>query len=1377
MKLIRLFLLQLLILSVVSSSKIAYATEYPSKISFQNIMEHRDIPSGEVVALLQDHEGFMWFGSRNALLRFDGYDYLSVQVFNSQTNNTTSVNHIVDLLADSRQDMWVATRSGLLRYDRSKERLSRLQQNNGQPNRTYFDTVNAIEESPTGEILAGAFSGLAIIDPSTLNITTLSHNSDDPTSLPSNEIFEVYRDPNNEIWLGTNLGLSRLDWKTKTCVNFIPDPAHPGSQVDNAVADIQMDREGQLWLAVQNGVYRFNPKTGVFKRYLNDTDNPHGYWGKITRDIFMDSRGIVWIGTDNNGLNIYNYERDEFIHHVYDERKFGAISSNSIRRIFEDKRGDIWVGVYPAGVNFHDRSTAAITTYSYHPTDGLMGVLAETVVEDKEGNLWVGSGGVTRINRRDGTKKNYRNTEGPNAGIASNGVISGLVDSDNDIWFGTWADGFFKYNRPQDRFDQIPFDATLAGNGQRHSSVLNDQSVWHLYEDKQKNIWVSTHLGGLSKYNKHTGQFTNYTSIESDGTTLSNKLVWTTLEDSKGRFWVGTAHGLNLMDRDKGTFRRYVSDGTADSITNNSVLSIYEDKKGRLWFGTDGGLHGFNQEKQTFTLVDQMDKFSDKSIRSIVDDNDGNLWMGTNHGFVMFNPDTNFVKNYRRINGKKVEGFATGAALFTSRGEVVLGSNNGLRILDMKNLEINHVAPPVVLTDFRVFTHSVQVDGPDGLIKSVINETDEIILDYKKNMIAFSFAALNFRDPEKNQYAYKLEGFDDSWREIGNQRTASYTNIAPGTYRLRVRASNNDGVWNDTGTSLVIHQLPPPWKTWWAYIIYSGMAAAFVLLLLQKQRRKRQLIEAQNRQLELAVAERTAQLREKNEAIQAMLSNMRQGLFTIVGDGTIHPEYSKYLEEIFASRELAGMNAFELLFSRADIDADTLEQVKYAFETIIGEESLNFDINAHLLLSDYAAKFNQQVKSLSLDWSPIVGEGDIVNKLMVSVRDVTQLKQMEAEARDKKRELALISQLIAVSPGQYAVFSRSTAQFLAQCRSSIEALQQYDAGIVALVFRNLHTIKGNARTYGLSYLGEVVHAVEAEFSNLKFTPPSQWRQENLLGELSRVEMIFTEYERTYFAVLGRGENNSVADNNTSWATQQTLNVLQTTLVQLKARFPQVAASNLLIPIETLLNAADSVPFAQVLEPIIQSLDSLSASLLKPCPRVVINAANIRIYNSAQPMLADVFTHILRNALDHGIEPAQQRRAVNKPEAGTIEIGTQVQGPALLLSIKDDGGGLNLDKLYATAQAFGYLAKDTAVLNRDVAQLIFNSGLSTKEQASDISGRGVGMDAIREFLRKAHGEVELRLLDIDPDICSIGQGAMAHFELLISLPASMYCLET
>lgn len=1366
-------LLLILISNVVWRQNIVCASEYPSTISFQNIMENLDIPSGEVVALLQDHDGFMWLGSRNALLRFDGYEYLSVQVFDSQTKNTTSINHIVDLIEDSRQDMWVATRSGLLRYDRSKERLYRLQQKNGLPNRIYFDTVNAIAESPTGEILAGAFSGLAIIDPISLDITTLTHNPEDPASIASNEVFEVYRAPNNEIWIGTNLGISRLNWKTKTWENFVPDPTHPGSQVDNTVSDIQMDREGQLWLAVQNGVYRFNPKTGVFKRYLNDTDHPHGYWGKITRDIFMDSRGIVWIGTDNNGLNIYSYERDEFIHYVYDERKFGSLSSNAIRCIFEDRQGDIWVGVYPAGVNFHDRSTAAITTYSSHPTDGLMGVIAETVVEDSEGNLWVGSGGVTRFNRRENTLQNYKKTDAK-VGIASDSVISGLVDSDNDIWFGTWGDGFFKYDREKDHFDQIPFDATLAGNGQRYSTVLNDQSVWHLYEDKHKNIWVSTHLGGLSKYNKHTGEFTNYTSVESDGTTLSNKLVWTTLEDSEGKFWVGTAHGLNLMDREKGTFKRYVSDGTTGSLTNNSVLSIYEDKKGRLWFGTDGGLHTFDRGKQIFTQVDQKREFSDKSIRSIVDDNDGNLWMGTNHGIVMYNPDTKVVQNYRRLNGKKIEGFATGAAIFTDRGEVVLGGNNGVRIIDVKRLEPNHVAPPVVLTDFRLFTNSVAVDAPDGLIKSVINQTDTIVLDYKKNMISFGFAALNFRDPDKNQYAYKLEGFDDAWREIGNQRTAAYTNIAPGTYRLSVRASNNDGVWNDTGKSIVIRQLPPPWKTWWAYSVYFCLSVALVFLLVKNQLRKQQWTQEQNRQLERVVAERTLQLQEKNEAIQAMLSNMRQGLFTIVRDGTIHPEYSKYLEEIFASQKLAGINALELLFSRAQIGPDILAQNKYAFEAIIDEESLNFDLNAHLLLSDYDATFGAQTKNLSLDWSPIVGDGDIVNKLMVSVRDVTQLKQMEAEARNKKRELDLISQLIGVSSEQYLAFSESTTQFLAQCRESIEVTQQYDAGIVALVFRNLHTIKGNARTYGLTYLGEVVHAAETEFASLKYST-ERWQQEKLLSELSSVESIFAEYESLYFDVLGRGINSPTADKNTPWAPRQTVTALQNAVAQLKAQFPQVATTNVLTLIETLINSADSVPFEQILTPVIQSLDALSAVLTKPCPRVVINASNVRIYNSAKPVLADVFMHLLRNALDHGIEPVQQRRALNKPEAGCIEITAQIQGQTLLLSVKDDGGGLNLDRLYASAVVNGYLAKDSAVFNRDVAQLIFTSGLSTKEQASDISGRGVGMDAIREFLRDSHGEVELKLLDIDPDICSIGQGAMAHFELLISLPLSMYYL--
>ncbi|HET9053995.1 MAG TPA: diguanylate cyclase, partial [Cyclobacteriaceae bacterium] len=346
--------------------------------------------------------------------------------------------------------------------------------------------------------------------------------------------------------------------------------------------------------------------------------------------------------------------------------------------------------------------------------------------------------------------------------------------------------------------------------------------VWSLYQDREGIIWIGTHNGGLTRYDKKTNTFSYYRFKPEDESSLSNQIVWTTLEDSQGRFWVGTSDGLNLMDRENGTFKRYhAMENQAGSLTNDSVLSMHEDKKNRLWFGTDIGLHLYNEEKDTFKVYTTRDGLADNGIRSITEDASGNLWMATNNGISMFNPDTGNIKNFQAYNRKKIGVFDTGSGMTLSTGEVVFGGENGLRIFNPEVLNSHeNDEVPVVLTDFTLFTKSVPINGPEKILGKVINQTDQIVLDYNKSMFSFKFAALNYRDPDKNRYAYQLEGFDDVWREVGNQRTATYTNIAPGTYHFRVKASTGTGQWSTRELPLKIIIEPPPWRAWWAYCGY-----------------------------------------------------------------------------------------------------------------------------------------------------------------------------------------------------------------------------------------------------------------------------------------------------------------------------------------------------------------------------------------------------------------------------------------------------------------------------------------------------------------------------------------------------------------------------
>ncbi|MDF3014444.1 MAG: histidine kinase, partial [Cellvibrio sp.] len=276
--------------------------------------------------------------------------------------------------------------------------------------------------------------------------------------------------------------------------------------------------------------------------------------------------------------------------------------------------------------------------------------------------------------------------------------------------------------------------------------TLNDLMVWNIFEDRQHTIWFSTHYNGLTKFDRKSGLYSFYPHSEGGAHSLSSAVAWVSYEDSQGRFWVGTAYGLNLLNRDDNTFKRYLPDDkNPRSLANGSVLAIFEDREKRLWFGTDMGLHLYHPETDDFTHYDTRHGFADPGIRAITQDHQGNLWVGTNNGVVRFNPDSLAVRNYTRFNGALIGGITTGAVVITSSNEVVFGSRNGLYFFDVDRLEShqNKLAPAIAITDFRLFTQKVAVHGTDNLLDKVITQTDSITLDYTQSMISFSFAALN----------------------------------------------------------------------------------------------------------------------------------------------------------------------------------------------------------------------------------------------------------------------------------------------------------------------------------------------------------------------------------------------------------------------------------------------------------------------------------------------------------------------------------------------------------------------------------------------------------------------------------------------------------
>ncbi|MCG8669800.1 MAG: HAMP domain-containing protein [Pseudomonadales bacterium] len=535
-----------------------------------------------------------------------------------------------------------------------------------------------------------------------------------------------------------------------------------------------------------------------------------------------------------------------------------------------------------------------------------------------------------------------------------------------------------------------------------------------------------------------------------------------------------------------------------------------------------------------------------------------------------------------------------------------------------------------------------------------------------------------------------------------------------------------------------------------------------------KNIRMRETIEDQNRTLELKVQERTAELAQKNYDMQGMLHNMKQGLFTVVQDGQIHPEYSSFLESVFETSHIAGRNVIDLLFTNANVGSNEIDQNLVAISALIGEDQMMFEFNSHLLAKEYECEINDKKKILSLDWNAIVVD-DEINKLMVTVRDITLLKELEHEAANQKRELYMISQLLKLSERKYLDFNTSAQNFIIENRKLIEANTDRNDEVLASLFRNMHTIKGNARTFGFVQLTDVVHNVETTYSDIRKSDDVAWDQNQLLEELQLVEDILQEYQNVHYNVLGRGDS----ANDSGAISEELIDKIQNCINKVQQEFPAIKEKAFLQPLQLVVDEAHTCSLEEALSDIISSLPSIATELGKRSPQLAINASDVRINNDVKDLITNVFSHLLRNSVDHGIELPEERVASGKPQEGNIYINTTNDDAGhLLIHIGDDGKGINLERLKAKGIEDGKWQQDEAPNDLDVAMLIFESGVSTKEQVSSISGRGVGMDAVRQFLQSNGGDVSINLLEkSDPE------SPFAPFELVVTLSPNSYKMAT
>ncbi|MCW8805375.1 MAG: SpoIIE family protein phosphatase [Ignavibacteriaceae bacterium] len=751
-----------------------------SNISAQSdvIFNHLTIDDGlsqsSVTCILQDKNGFMWFGTQDGLNRFDGYNF---KIFKNNPGDSSSLtnNFIFSIIEDQSGTLYIETQGGDFHvYNPRSESFQTIDGNQIDFEKAKISTVGALLYEPNGIKWVGGLSkgtGLERIDTKSGKSKVFKHNPADPSSLSDDKVYSIFRDRSGNLWIGTFNGLDRLNEQTEKFIHYRNNPNDPTSLSDNWVWPIFEDSRGCLWLGtVRGGLSKFDPKTNSVLNYKNDPNDQTSINDNFVFSLYEDRGGVIWIGTNLSGINYFNPSTQSFEHYKNEPENKNSLSDNTVNGILADRNGDYWIATRYGGLNKFDYNKKKFSSYSHNPSN-------------------------------------------PNS-ILSNSIQSLLEDRSGNIWIGTYSSGLNILNPETGLFTQYT-------NNPSDPNSLSDDRIYSLAEDKKGTIWVGTYGGGLNKLDRSTGKFFRYQFNENDSASISSNATWSLALDDYGNLWIGTFGGgvnvLNLQDQKFTYYKNNPEDST--SIVDDNIISIFKDSKGNMWIGTTKGFCRYLKETNSFKNYNEENGLANNFVYGILEGINGNLWISTNNGLSKFNPEKESFKNYYAQDGLQGNEFNQNAfAKDYKTGRLFFGGVNGFNVFNPDKVRGNTFVPPVVYTNYIRYNSDDEEGKP--IFEKGISVRDSILVTYKDNIVTFQFAALSYYNSFDNQYRYKLEGFNENWIQLGNNHSVTFTNLSPGDYKLIVTGSNNDELWNDEGRSLFIEVMPPWWRTNIAYAIY-----------------------------------------------------------------------------------------------------------------------------------------------------------------------------------------------------------------------------------------------------------------------------------------------------------------------------------------------------------------------------------------------------------------------------------------------------------------------------------------------------------------------------------------------------------------------------
>lgn len=799
-------------------------------LTFERFTLAEGMSQSSVVAIEQDRDGYMWFGTSDGLNRYDGYSF---KIYLNDPTDSTSLsdNRIRSIFCDRAGNMWIGTVIGLnlLKHGEHSFRIFEHRKDDSTSLSSSF--INSVCEDIDGMIWIATSNGLNRMNPRTGFCRRYYYNPKDHGSVGANYIRSLLIDSYGSLWITTyGGGLNLYDRSTDSFKRFFNKNTNVRLGARQSFESIIEDSKKRLWITGWHGVHHFDTYTSTFTSYpfepIDSTisDNNHSV------GIAEDPTGILWIGTLTNGLFAFNPRDHSFDHYASEPRNPQALSDNYLFEIVVDRSGSLWVGTSQGGVNWADQQHQKFPSYKIDALAQNLSphnyILALWSMQNRD--VWVGTrNGIGVFDSNMILQRTYLHPKAKERGLDGDAIRGIIQDAIGTIWIGTDKLGVYRYDEKRDRFINYRY-------GKKPTAA---DLVFGFSKDRRGTIMVIT-PGGLMKIDEKSQSLQQYFDSSRYSHLLTRRSLLYAIEDRDGRYWLGySTLGVLLFDPKRDTVQLFQNDRyNPNSLSNNSIWSIFADSRGWVWICTVNGLCKYEPKKNGFTVYTTRHGLPNNCIYGMVEDQEGKLWISTNYGLSHFDPTTSTFRNFDPADGLQDYEFNQNAFANAADGKIFFGGIDGFNAFYPQNIRVNSFIPPVRITNVKIFDKeigSTRLQSQDSVLE----------LSYQENVFSFEFVALNFSDPQKNRYAYKLEGFDEDWIYCGTRRYASYSNLSGGKYVFRVKAANNDGVWNEKGATMKIRIIAPPWKTWWAYVLYAFTVAGIVAAIVKVRERRLRAIE------------------------------------------------------------------------------------------------------------------------------------------------------------------------------------------------------------------------------------------------------------------------------------------------------------------------------------------------------------------------------------------------------------------------------------------------------------------------------------------------------------------------------------------------------